>query len=119
MTAELESILQGLSICWQLGFSNDVVETDLAIAYYMIVHRIPAQWHVVYLLWQIRKLLGVPWNINLIYGEQNRVADQLAKVAHGIFSCIGFFRIKNLPIHVQKAIFYARIGLPNFRSNCK
>lgn len=96
-----------------------MVETDSAMAFSMILNRHSEKWSYTYILRRIRRLLKDTSWIQLIYKEENKVAGLLAKEAHSAPEGREFYRIGDLPLHIQKCIFIDRIGLPSFRPDCK
>lgn len=117
--AELEAILEGISVCNHMGVSNYILETDCSMAFGMVHKPEVEQWRYTYILRQIRSNLDRPDQLRLIYREANKVADLLAKMAHTTQARIDFYRREDLPLAVQKCIFFDTISIPSFRTHCK
>lgn len=66
LRAELEAILEGATICKQLGISNYTFETDSSLAYMMIRNPDKEQWQYTYILRRIRDTLDHSTQLTLI-----------------------------------------------------
>lgn len=67
---------------------------------------------------RVKAILQEFGNVRIIFREQNKVANQVAKSALGASEKNEFFRARDLSLISQKLIFLDRIGIPNFRSPC-
>lgn len=56
---------------------------------------------------------------SLVYREQKKGADLVAKLAHSLPSRTEFFRVSDLHSEIRKCLFIDRIGIPVFRPPCK
>lgn len=65
-----------------------------------------------------RGLKGIGGEIQHVYREANKVADNLATMAHQMHSNVEFWNMAELPPQTQKLCFFARIGLPVYRPKC-
>lgn len=81
---EVAAILEGLRLCSQMNIFRFIIETHSLLAFEMIQRKIQVHWQTEYLVRQVWALLEDPSCLQLIYREQNRVADMLAKEAHGL-----------------------------------
>lgn len=81
LAAELDAILEGVKMCRRRNLSNYIImEMDSSLAYSMICDRDKAHWRFTYELRRITMMLD-PSRLHLIYREENKVADLLAKMA--------------------------------------
>lgn len=84
LKAELEAILEGILVCNQLQITNYILETDSSLAYTMILNTAKEHWSYSYLFRRIREAIVHTTRLRLIYREENKAADLLAKVVEWI-----------------------------------
>lgn len=97
---ELQAIVDGLIYLQDWGRQNVVIETDSSLAWHMIQKTRKEQWTCSFLLRQIWRLMEDTRGIMVIFREQNKVADLLAKHAHSLPSSLA----------IKKCIYFDRIG---------
>lgn len=120
MSAELQAVHDGMRICaWRKGLQVCVcIEVDATTVVNMIKGQTQPYWRYVYLARKVKSLLPFFDTINLIFREQNMVADKFAMSALEASEKKEFTSIHTVPRLIQKIIFLDRIGIPNFRSPC-
>lgn len=80
----------------------------------MISNEGATHWRYVYLV----RRINIEFNsgrLRLIYIEENKVADLLAKMAYSTSARIGFRNLEDFPREAQRLIFLDIMGLPSFR----
>ncbi|XP_012845938.1 PREDICTED: uncharacterized protein LOC105965938 [Erythranthe guttata] len=113
--AEAQTILDGLRICHEMGFTQVKVESDSKLVIDMIYHKAIVAWELIYVIRCIRRLLKDDWHVMHIYREGNRVADGLAKLAHEHKERKLFKVVNELPRCIRPLLLHDRIGIPQFR----
>lgn len=84
----------------------------------MIMRRTTEAWNYEYSVRRFRRLLIGFKGVKLVYREQNGAADGLAKWAQGLATDIVMQDYQELPIAIQKQIYFYRTGLLSFRPKC-
>ncbi|KAL7160678.1 hypothetical protein ABFS83_01G113200 [Erythranthe nasuta] len=113
--AEAQTILDGLRIFHEMGFTQVKVESDSKLVIDMICHKVVVAWEVIYVIRGIRRLLKDDWHVMHIYRDGNPVADGLAKLAHEHKERKLFKVVNELPRYIRPLSLHDRIGIPQFR----
>lgn len=83
----------------------------------IIQNKTSEHWHLTYIIRRIKRLLGNLESIKLIYGDQNSVADRMAKKAHRFQERHCFFRTQDHQVVVLKLIIFDRLEKRNMTYN--
>ncbi|KAJ1379494.1 Ribonuclease H domain [Sesbania bispinosa] len=97
LKVELQAILEGLRICWELNLQDVRCMTDSSLAMHYVVRGVPQFHRYAVLVKEIQNILAREWNVNIghILREGNQCANYLAKM--GVESSSSLCRIPEPP----------------------
>lgn len=103
--AKLQAIYDGLLMCQQMSIEDYILEMDYVQASYMVRKETVEYRSCTYLLRCIWMLNLNLHSIRLIYREENRAADPLAKEAYYFSTWQDFYNCQDLSLSTRKCIF--------------
>ncbi|XP_012832645.1 PREDICTED: uncharacterized protein LOC105953521 [Erythranthe guttata] len=116
--AEAQAIIDGLTLCWEMGFEQITLESDSKLVVDMIYNKVSIAWEIQYLITRIHHLLKDTWMGRHIYREANAVADELAKMAYEHKERRSY-SVADFPRQIRSSLILDRAGVPRFRKGSR
>ena len=111
------ALRDGLSICYEMGFSTIIVESDSLVLVQVMRGGCPCPWRMTYIMLEVAsqaRQLG--FTINHIYREANQVADFLAGLGCSLSTSPSLWLSwADLPTFVKGPYRLDKIGCPSIR----
>ena len=84
LMVELWGLLTGLSLAWNHGFHNLILECDSTLAIHLVTKGCNSHHPYSHMVEKILELLNQDWNVRVFHlvKEGNRIVDQLANLGH-------------------------------------
>ena len=101
LEAELWGMFEGLSMAWNSGHRNIIVETD-SLSIVQLLAKTPDPLHPLFSIIQsCNKLIYADWNCNVVHAfrEGNNLADGLARMGHNLE--LGLHLFEEIPIGIK------------------